>query len=92
MRVPIPAATAPIVTLAAADTARSNVSASYSAAVVSRMTVHLRTPSIEVSRTTRFSERADAFQLIRRRSSPGTYSRSEWNSLPVWPNAFIRRC
>jgi len=66
--------------------------AQFWAAVVSSITVHRRTPSIDVSRTTRSSERADAFQLIRRRSSPGTYSRSEWNSLPVWPYAFIRRC
>ena len=49
-------------------------------------------PSSAVSRTIKTVARADAFQLMRRMSSPRWYSRSEWNSVPVWPHDFIRRC
>ena len=78
--------------LAAAITACSNESPAYSAAVVSSTTVQRLMPSSAVSRTISDVARADAFQLIRRRSSPRMYSRSEWNSLPVCPHDFIRRC
>ena len=84
-RVLSPALTAPVTRLAAADTARSNASSSLSAATVSSTTVQRFTPSSAVSFTIISVERADAFQLMRRRSSPTTYSRSEWNSLPDWP-------
>ena len=63
------------VMLAAANTACSNEPPAYSAAVVSSTTVQRLMPSSAVSRTISEVDRADAFQLIRRMSSPGAYSR-----------------
>jgi hypothetical protein len=71
--------------LAAADIARSKPGPSYDSSSTSTTTVHRRTPSSAVSLTIRALDFADAFQLIRRRSSPCTYSRSEWNSEPDCP-------
>lgn len=91
-RVVIVCSEAEATTLAAAMTAISKLSPGYWSASVSSTTVQRCSDSIAVSRTSNVVERAEAFQLTRRGSSPGAYSRRAWNSLPVWPQAFIRRC
>ena len=66
-----------VMTLAAADTARSSEAVLWEARRTSRMTVVRSCHGISSWRTMSSSRRAVDGQCTRRRSSPTTYSRSE---------------